>query len=141
MLAKGLDSLHLADVTSKVPSDNAVVEAAVDSKLTEIEGSDTVTFNPPVYLQRYAAVQEILKTMFSEPFNLDLENGRTVMEVGCAEYGMHIFLKNILELGKIIYLDIDEKLLTDVIMVLKFGMLFISVVVFTLCNSNFCFMY
>ncbi len=83
-------------------------------KKGEIEGTEAITFNPPVYLQRYGVVQKVLRDLLAEPQNQDTLNGRTVMEVGCAEFGMHPFLKNILGIGKIIYLDIDENLLVDV---------------------------
>jgi len=80
----------------------------------EIESSDSIQFCPPVYLQRYAAVKEILKNVLEEPGQSDPVNGRTVLEVGCAEFGMMKFFKNILGIGKLMFLDIDEQLLYEV---------------------------
>lgn len=116
VLANVLENLHLVTASNKqvvADTDGHGSVALADDK-AEVEGTENITFNPPVYLQRYGVVQKVLTQLLADPVHQDAVNGRTVMEVGCAEFGMHTFLRNILQLGKIIYLDIDETLLTDV---------------------------
>lgn len=82
----------------------------------EIEESDSVSFYPPAYIQRYCRVRETLKEFLIMPKYKDINcsTGKTVMEVGCAEFGMMVHLKSILDIGKILFLDLDEELMKEV---------------------------
>jgi hypothetical protein len=111
-VATELEKLNLTEPQVDV---NVLEQQPPDPNVSsEIEGTENIRFNPPVYLQRYGMVQTVLAELLNNPDNRDVVNGRTVMEVGCAEFGMHIFFKGNMKIGKIIYVDIDENLLLEV---------------------------
>jgi hypothetical protein len=114
-----IEKLKIDPNASSTEEDEGFAIEADRSSMTkeddgEIESSATLTFNPPVYLQRYAQVRNVISTLLKDPKQRDALSGNTVLEVGCAEFGMLKFLKGILELGKIMFLDIDEELLMEV---------------------------
>lgn len=70
-----------------------------------LDAEDELRFDPPVYRQRYSAVQEVL---------LDprwREKIVKVLEYGCAEMKFFTFLKHSINIQEIIFVDIDEELL------------------------------
>ncbi|KAJ8971921.1 hypothetical protein NQ317_008705 [Molorchus minor] len=59
-------------------------------------------FDPPVFRQRYGKVYEIL---LDEKWRKQV---KTVVDFGCAEFGLFVFIKRLTSLNHIICVDIDE---------------------------------
>ncbi|CAL8126524.1 unnamed protein product [Orchesella dallaii] len=87
----------------------------------EVEDSETVKFEPPVYIQRYYRVNQVIENMLESPKykKLHQTSGKTIMEVGCAEFGMMKYFKRNLDVGKLIFLDLDADLLREKTHLLK----------------------
>lgn len=64
-------------------------------------------FDPPVYVQRYQKVQELI---INEKWRKSIEK---VVDFGCAEFGLFIFLKRLNSIKEILFVDIDENLLME----------------------------
>lgn len=82
----------------------------------ELEESDAIKFSPPVYIQRYCKVYNVLESKLESPKykGMQASTGKTIMEVGCAEFGMMKHLKHLLDVTKIIFVDLDKELLEEV---------------------------
>ncbi|XP_075227955.1 hen1 methyltransferase isoform X2 [Lycorma delicatula] len=66
-----------------------------------------IRFCPPVYIQRYLTVSNILR---HERWNGQIKK---VIDIGCSELGFFKFLKDIDGIEKIIEIDIDKKVLQE----------------------------
>lgn len=66
-----------------------------------------VKFDPPVYKQRYEAVQRIL---VDERWRSSI---RKIVDFGCAEFGLFLFLRRLHGIQEILEVDIDVNLLED----------------------------
>ncbi|XP_008551910.2 uncharacterized protein LOC103574275 [Microplitis demolitor] len=64
-----------------------------------------IRFNPPLYIQRYCAVQKILS---DENLKGKL---RKVVEFGCSELSFFLYLKNTPHLEELLFVDIDRAIL------------------------------
>ncbi|KAK9878824.1 hypothetical protein WA026_003660 [Henosepilachna vigintioctopunctata] len=72
-----------------------------------INAEQNLAFDPPVYRQRYGIIHDIL---LNAKWRKDLKK---VVEFGCAEFGLLIFLKSLLGITEINFVDIDEELLQE----------------------------
>lgn len=117
--SSGGDKAEIVEEES-VQSENQQAEEVELEKKLDVEESNAVTFSPPVYIQRYCRVRELLEEVLDSPKYKELQRdtGKTVMEVGCAEFGMMRHFKSILDIGKIIFVDVDKQLLEEVRMLL-----------------------
>ena len=68
-----------------------------------------IQFFPPAYLQRYCRVRDTLESRLEQ---LEPEKSVSILEVGCAEFGMHFHFKSLKKVEKVIYVDVDKDLLT-----------------------------
>jgi len=100
----GIEEESTGDPTTETESD---IKLCND----EIEGTDTVFFNPPVYIQRYLAVSKFLNDQLIQSEN---KTPKAILEYGCAEYGMLKYLKHLPNVEKLLFVDKDEKLLQNV---------------------------
>lgn len=72
-----------------------------------IDAEKNVKFDPPVYKLRYEAVQRVL---LEDKWRSEVHK---IVDFGCAEFGLFIFLKRLFGLNEIIEVDVDEELLRD----------------------------
>jgi hypothetical protein len=78
-----------------------------DAEEEEIESSPDIVFSPPVGIQRYLRVSQVLQEGMKGA--LDPESPKSVLEVGCANLRLHTYLKKLHgSLQKIVYMDIDK---------------------------------
>ncbi|GLV37998.1 Hen1 methyltransferase [Carabus blaptoides fortunei] len=78
--------------------ENKVTTAAGDAEIG-------LTFDPPVYCQRYAAVQQIL---LNEKWRGQLAK---VVDFGCAELSFFKYVKSLIGLREALFVDVDRTLL------------------------------
>ncbi|KAL3279100.1 hypothetical protein HHI36_016614 [Cryptolaemus montrouzieri] len=71
------------------------------------DAEQDLKFDPPVYRQRYGTIHDVL---LNAKWRKDL---RKIVEFGCAEFGLFIFIKNLIGIEEINFVDIDEQLLKD----------------------------
>ena len=80
----------------------------------EVESTPDIVFYPPVGIQRYIKVSEVLQELLNEDKNP--ESLKSILEVGCAQLRLHTYLKKLHgSVQKLVYMDIDERLLERVI--------------------------
>ncbi|KAF2878686.1 hypothetical protein ILUMI_27494 [Ignelater luminosus] len=72
-----------------------------------IDAEENLTFDPPVYKQRYGEVQLILLD------NKWKDSIKKVVDFGCAEFGLFYFIKRLCRIEEIVMVDIDETLLKE----------------------------
>lgn len=77
-----------------------------DDDLTKYDKHDII-FDPPLYYQRYATVQNILMNPI---FNGKIKK---VADFGCSEFGFSYYVKNIDGIRKVFFIDIDKELLEN----------------------------
>lgn len=75
--------------------------------LARRDAENDIKFDPPVYKQRYERVSDILT---DEKWINSIEK---IVDFGCAEFGLFVFLKNSLKRGEISFVDIDESVLME----------------------------
>jgi len=72
----------------------------------DIESTPQIVFNPPVAIQRYLKVREVLDTLINAA---DPNLLKSVLEVGCAKFRLHTYMKRLHEsVQRLVYMDIDE---------------------------------
>ncbi|PSN46366.1 hypothetical protein C0J52_05728 [Blattella germanica] len=71
----------------------------------DLEGGADITFFPPVYIQRYVAVQNVLN---DERW---LGKIRKAVDFGCAELSLFVFMKHLDGLEEFLAVDVDSELL------------------------------
>ncbi|KAJ8921444.1 hypothetical protein NQ315_003062 [Exocentrus adspersus] len=64
-----------------------------------------IKFDPPLYRQRYGSVYE---TLLDERWRTKVY---TLVDFGCSEFGLFVFVKRLNHLSKILFVDIDEEML------------------------------
>lgn len=69
--------------------------------------SNDLRFDPPLYQQRYIAVQEIL---LNENWKSHIAK---VVDFGCSELNFFKYLKHLYDITEIICVDVDEDILTN----------------------------
>ncbi|XP_065199830.1 small RNA 2'-O-methyltransferase-like [Planococcus citri] len=72
----------------------------------ESELSSNLSFNPPVYIQRYNAISDVLDEEWSR------ERVKKVIDFGCAEFKLFKHIKEILHITHICGVDLDKQLVT-----------------------------
>ncbi|RZC42774.1 uncharacterized protein BDFB_005918, partial [Asbolus verrucosus] len=77
--------------------------------LAQRDAENDIKFDPPVYKQRYERATEIL---MDEKWRDDISK---LVDFGCSDFGLFVFLKNIVLMREISFVDIDEFLLRDCI--------------------------
>ncbi|CAH0553319.1 unnamed protein product [Brassicogethes aeneus] len=66
-----------------------------------------IKFDPPAYLQRYG---QVYQTLLNEKWRKDVNK---LIDFGCSEFGLFIYIKRLINLNELIFIDIDEDLLLD----------------------------
>lgn len=82
--------------------------SVLDNFQEDMDASDaenTIKFDPPVYRQRYGAVYDHL---IKEEWRKDIKK---LVDFGSAELGLFVFIKRLISLQEIMFVDIDEELL------------------------------
>ncbi len=92
--------LSLDDVSQTQQKEVSPIKSKDDHEFI-LEQNKLLKFNPPLYLQRYDYVSDLLKKY----------QCRSFMDIGAAECKMLRYLKNSSDLNLIIGLDIDESIL------------------------------
>lgn len=88
-------------------TEKSEVNFAFSEKENEMEAENNVVFEAPVYLQRYAAVQQVL---------LDRKWSKKIQKVvdfGCAEFGFFPYVKRVPDVVHVLDVDIDKWLLEE----------------------------
>lgn len=88
------------------------VETFVENKANEHtysfrDAELNIKFDPPVYKQRYEAVQRVI---VDERWRSGIQK---LVDFGCAEFGLFMFLKRLYNLHDILAVDVDANLLKD----------------------------
>ncbi|XP_063911487.1 uncharacterized protein LOC135128547 isoform X4 [Zophobas morio] len=77
------------------------------SPLAQRDAENDIKFDPPVYKQRYQRAVELL---LHEKWKDQLVK---VVDFGCGEFGLFVFLKNVVPAREIVFIDVDEFLISD----------------------------
>lgn len=92
----------LDDVENPILAENFEFDCA-ESEPTEIDREQVLSFDPPVYFQRYSVVNQRLIDCQGEI--------RKIADFGCAEFGFFKFAKKISGVEEIYFVDIDQEML------------------------------
>lgn len=97
LLTKQMTETNNLRPNSQATSENKVMSEIKNSADCEF----VLKFDPPVYIQRYSAIQEIL-------INSKWRGAiKKIVDFGCAEFGLFTYVKRIIGLQEILFVDVD----------------------------------
>lgn len=102
------------NIANEEPETKKFVENKANEHTSSFRDAElNVKFDPPVYKQRYEAIQRVI---VDERWRSSIQK---LVDFGCAEFGLFLFLKRLYNLREILAVDIDTFLLQENIFKLR----------------------